>query len=71
MITDILTLAQLLSPSFPVGAFAYSHGLETAVNDRLIYDATTLQGWLLDLLDFGGAQSDATFLKLIIRTIQI
>ncbi len=63
MITDILTLAQLLSPSFPVGAFAYSHGLETAVNDRLIYDATTLQGWLLDLLDFGGAQSDATFLN--------
>ena len=27
MTTDVLTLLQLLSPSFPVGAFAYSHGL--------------------------------------------
>lgn len=26
-----LILSQWLSPSFPVGAFAYSHGLETAI----------------------------------------
>jgi len=28
---QILTLAQWLSPAYPVGAFAYSHGLEWAV----------------------------------------
>lgn len=64
MTTDILTLSQLLSPSFPVGAFAYSHGLETAINDGTITDAASLQDWLSDLLEHGGAQSDAVLLNM-------
>ena len=64
MNTDILTLSQLLSPGFPVGAFAYSHGLETAVNGGQIMSAATLQSWLLDLLEHGGAHSDAVLLNL-------
>lgn len=63
MNTDVLTLSQLLSPSFPVGAFAYSHGLETAISDGRIVSAPTLQTWLLDLLEHGGARSDAVFLS--------
>ncbi len=61
--TDILTLSQMLSPSFPVGGFAYSHGLETAINDGAISDAATLEAWLSDLLRFGGAHSDAILLN--------
>lgn len=66
MTTDpaILTLTQLLSPAFPVGAFAYSHGLEAAVDDGLITDATSLEDWLRDLLNVGGARSDAVLLNL-------
>lgn len=63
MTTDVLTLSQLLSPSFPVGAFAYSHGLETAFNDGAISDATGLQEWLQDLMDHGGANADAVLLN--------
>jgi len=63
MTTDVLTLSQLLSPSFPVGAFAYSHGLETAVNDGAIHDADSLHKWLLDLLNHGGANADAVLLN--------
>ncbi len=63
MTTDVLTLSQLLSPSFPVGAFAYSHGLETAINDGVIHDAESLQAWLCDLLGFGGPRSDAVLLN--------
>ncbi|MCL4166338.1 UNVERIFIED_CONTAM: hypothetical protein GTU68_002397 [Idotea baltica] len=62
--TDILTLSQLLSPTFPVGSFAYSHGLETAINDGAISCAVTLEAWLLDLLQFGGARSDAVLLNI-------
>ena len=62
--TDILTLSQLLSPAFPVGGFAYSHGLETAINEGTLNDAATLEAWLLDLLQFGGAQSDAVLLNM-------
>ena len=63
MTTDILTLSQLLSPSFPVGAFAYSHGLETAISEGQIVSAPSLQSWLKDLLEHGGAQSDALLLN--------
>lgn len=66
--TDILTLSQLLSPAFPVGAFAYSHGLETAIEEGAITDAASLQAWLLDLLHFGGAQSDAVLMNAAITT---
>ena len=63
MTTDVLTLSQLLSPSFPVGAFAYSHGLETAISEGRIVSASPLQSWLLDLLEHGGARSDAVLLN--------
>ena len=48
-----------LSPAFPVGSFAYSHGLEWAVEAGDIVDAATLQAWLVDLLNFGAPRSDA------------
>lgn len=63
MTIDTLTLSQLLSPGFPVGAFAYSHGLEAAINGGAIHDATSLQAWLQDLMDYGGARSDAVLLN--------
>jgi len=62
--TDILTLSQLLSPAFPVGGFAYSHGLETAIEAGTIRCAVTLQDWLLDLLQHGSARSDAVLLNM-------
>lgn len=65
--TDILTLSQLLSPAFPVGGFAYSHGLETAINEGAITSATTLEAWLLDLLKFGSARADAVLLNMAYR----
>ena len=68
MTTDVLTLSQLLSPSFPVGAFAYAHGLETAIDDGAIHDVDSLQVWLLDLLDHGGANADAVLLNVAYRS---
>ncbi len=54
-----LPLLIWLSPAFPVGAFAYSHGLESAVEHGDIADATTLQAWLDDLVRFGSLRTDA------------
>ena len=31
--TDFLTLVQWLSPAFPTGAYAYSHGLEAVISE--------------------------------------
>jgi len=51
-----------LSPSFPTGAFAYSHGLEYAIHAGDVTNAAELQDWLETLLRFGAARNDAIFL---------
>ena len=56
---SLMTLVQWLSPAFPTGAFAYSHGLESAIGAGDITDAATLFAWLEDLLRHGSARNDA------------
>ncbi len=51
-----------LSPSFPVGAFAYSHGLERAVEAGLVADRDDLRGWLADLFARGSIRNDLVLL---------
>ncbi|KAJ55503.1 urease accessory protein UreF [Actibacterium mucosum KCTC 23349] len=62
MNTDLLTLTQWLSPAFPLGSFAYSHGLETAIASGDVTDAQTLQAWLRVVLTQGTGIVDATLL---------
>ncbi len=51
-----------LSPSFPVGAFAYSSGIEWAVEAGDITDAASLRDWLAAMLSDGSGFCDAVFL---------
>lgn len=60
----LLTLAQWLSPAYPIGAFAYSHGLERAVRAGWIADADGLRAWLRDILEHGSGRADAIWLHL-------
>jgi len=53
-----LPLMIWLSPAFPVGAFAYSHGLEWAHEAGDLEDAAGLEEWLGALLAFGAARND-------------
>ncbi|WP_033838718.1 urease accessory protein UreF [Mesorhizobium loti] len=55
----LLRLMAWLSPAFPVGGFAYSHGLERAVHDRLITEAGSLASWLETLVEMGSGWNDA------------
>lgn len=59
---QLLRLMSWLSPAFPVGAFAYSHGLERAIHDGLIRDRDSLTGWLSDLVRHGSGWNDAVLL---------
>ncbi len=54
-----LRLLSWMSPAFPVGAFAYSHGLERAIHDGLLRDRETLVDWLSALLASGSGWNDA------------
>jgi urease accessory protein len=62
---DAATLYRLmtwLSPSFPVGAFSYSSGIEWAVEAGDITDAVSLQHWLTSMLVDGAGICDGIFL---------
>lgn len=59
---ELFRLMSWLSPSFPVGAYAFSHGLESAVLDGLVSDAASAQDWINDIVMFGGGQTDLVFL---------
>ncbi len=48
-----------LSPSYPVGAFSYSHGLEYAVETGMVGDAASLRAFCEAALLTGAGRSDA------------
>ncbi|MTI17944.1 urease accessory protein UreF [Rhodobacteraceae bacterium RKSG542] len=55
----LLRLQTWLSPAFPIGAFSYSHGVETAIRHGLIHDRDSASDWLQVLLEHGSGWNDA------------
>lgn len=45
-----LRLWQLISPALPVGAYAYSQGLEYAINENWVHDENSTHDWLAGLI---------------------
>ncbi len=62
-IRSLLQLQTWLSPAFPIGSFAYSHGLETAIAAQLVTDRETTGDWLKALLEEGSGWNDALVLS--------
>ncbi len=56
---QLLLLLTWMSPAFPTGAFAYSHGLEWAIDTGTVHDAATLKDWIADLIARGSGWNDA------------
>ena len=54
LVDPLYRLLAWLSPAYPIGAFSYSHGVETAVEEGFIKDRTALIAWL------GSVRSDGT-----------
>jgi urease accessory protein len=52
-----------LSPSFPTGAFSYSHGIEATVASGAVHDRATLQAWVAAVVALGGGRTDADLLR--------
>jgi urease accessory protein len=52
-----------LSPGFPIGAFSYSHGLETAVESGTVRDRASLQSWIAAVVTHGSGRIDADILR--------
>lgn len=62
-VSGLMTLVQWLSPAFPTGGFAYSHGMEQVIADGGIRTGADLALWLSDILRFGAGKQDAILLS--------
>ena len=60
--SGLLSLMQWLSPSFPVGSYAYSQGMEAAVDRGLIPDAAATERWLAAVLTEGSGFADTVLM---------
>jgi urease accessory protein len=58
-----------LSPAYPVGAFSYSHGVETAVEEGFITDRVSLIAWLESVLERGTGLVDGALFAAAWRAV--
>ncbi len=58
----ILELLQLSSPALPLGAYSYSEGLETLVEQRIIDDDNSLESWLILELTQGAIRLESALM---------
>ena len=65
MSSALYRLMTWLSPNYPVGAYAYSHGIEWAVETGSVVDEDSLIDWIAPIIQFGGGWTDAVLFKLV------
>ena len=58
-----------LSPAYPVGAFSYSHGIETAVEEGFVTDRASLVAWLESVLEHGTGLIDGALFAATWRAV--
>ena len=56
---QLLQLMAFLSPAFPIGSFAYSHGLEWAIDEGIVTTGDDVKEWIEALLVHGSGWNDA------------
>ena len=67
----LLRLQSWLSPTFPNGAYSYSHGLEWAVEAGHIDDRRSLVDWLEADLCYGTGRNEAVFFSEAFRCAEV
>lgn len=67
---QLVRLMNWLSPSFPVGAYSYSHGIEYAVETGLIRDRDTLRDWIAEVVEAGTGRVDAALCRAAHESVQ-
>jgi len=61
--SSLYRLIAWLSPGFPVGAFSFSHGLETAVESGTVRDRASMQHWICAVVASGSGRIDSHILR--------
>jgi len=66
----LIRLMHLVSPSLPTGGFAYSQGLEWAIEKGWINSEAPLEQWLLNVIETGMTHVDIPLLQIIYQAVE-
>jgi urease accessory protein len=69
-LAPLFRLLAWLSPAYPIGAFSYSHGVETAVEEGFITNRPSLVAWLETVLGAGTGRIDGALFAAAWRLAQ-
>lgn len=61
--TALYQLMTWFSPSYPIGSFSYSHGIEYATENHIIFDMQSLIIWISGIIQYGTGRNDAMLFK--------
>ena len=68
-VDPLYRLLAWLSPAYPIGAFSYSHGVETAVEEGFVADRVTLIAWLESVIERGTGLVDGALFAAAWRAV--
>jgi urease accessory protein len=68
--SNFLWLLQLVNSALPVGAYSYSEGLETLIDNGVISSDIQLQQWLVAELRYGAIRLEAAVIVRVYAAIQ-
>ncbi|ALG68622.1 urease accessory protein UreF [Beggiatoa leptomitoformis] len=69
-LAPLLHLCHLVSPTLPIGMFAYSQGLESAIQQKWVVDEASAQAWIAGLLQHTLSHLDLAVLVRLYRAWQ-
>lgn len=69
-LTGLYELMSWMSPSYPVGAYTYSHAIEYAVEAGLVCNRQDLIEWVSDIVKYGAGRADTILLAEAYRALQ-
>ena len=70
-VDPLYRLLAWLSPAYPIGAFSYSHGIETAVEEGFVKDRASLVAWLETVLTGGTGRVDGALFAAAWRAAEV
>ena len=61
--SSLQILQTWFSPSFPIGSYSFSHGLEAMIEDKLIVNKKNIQDYLKCMAFYGTCKNDVILIK--------